>query len=141
MIVNVDIIFEKVGMIVDFSKMYLIGDVFLLVCWLVKIIYEVMWKGIEVVKSGVMLGDIGYVIQCWVEEYGYSVVREYCGYGIGQEMYEELQVLYYGCFGEGVVLQEGMVFIIELMVNQGDSCIKIKKDGWMVVICDKKFFV
>lgn len=79
------------------------------------------------VKPGATLGDIGHAIQRWVEEHGYSVVREYCGHGVGQEMHEEPQVLHYGRPGEGAVLQEGMVFTIEPMVNQGDSRIKTKK--------------
>lgn len=96
MIVNVDITLEKAGMIADSSKMYLIGDVSPLARRLVKTTYEAMWKGIEVVKPGATLGDIGHAIQRWVEEHGYSVVREYCGHGIGQEMHEEPQVLHYG---------------------------------------------
>lgn len=105
MIVNVDITLEKAGMIADSSKMYLIGDVSPLARRLVKTTYEAMWKGIEVVKPGATLGDIGHAIQCWVEEHGYSVVREYCGHGVGQEMHEEPQVLHYGRPGEGAVLQ------------------------------------
>ena len=138
MIVNVDITLEKAGMIADSSKMYLIGDVSPLARRLVKTTYEAMWKGIEVVKPGATLGDIGHAIQRWVEEHGYSVVREFCGHGVGQEMHEEPQVLHYGRPGEGAVLQEGMVFTIEPMVNQGDSRIKTKKDGWTVVTRDKK---
>ena len=125
-------------MIADSSKMYLIGDVSPLARRLVKTTYEAMWKGIEVVKPGATLGDIGHAIQRWVEDHGYSVVREYCGHGVGQEMHEEPQVLHYGRPGEGAVLQEGMVFTIEPMVNQGDSRIKTKKDGWTVVTRDKK---
>lgn len=85
MIVNVDITLEKAGMIADSSKMYLIGDVSPLARRLVKTTYEAMWKGIEVVKPGATLGDIGHAIQRWVEEHGYSVVREYCGHGVGQK--------------------------------------------------------
>ena len=137
-IVNVDITLEKDGLIADSSKMYLIGDVSPLARRLVKKTYEAMWKGIKVVRPGATLGDIGHAIQSYVESNGYSVVREYCGHGVGQEMHEEPQVLHYGKSGEGAVLREGMVFTIEPMVNQGDSRTKIKKDGWTVVTRDKK---
>ncbi|HFP9404102.1 TPA: type I methionyl aminopeptidase [Raoultella planticola] len=137
-IVNVDITLEKDGLIADSSKMYLIGDVSPLARRLVKKTYEAMWKGIKVVRPGATLGDIGHAIQNYVESNGYSVVREYCGHGVGQEMHEEPQVLHYGKPGEGAVLREGMVFTIEPMVNQGDSRTKIKKDGWTVVTRDKK---
>ncbi|MDG1643282.1 type I methionyl aminopeptidase [Klebsiella huaxiensis] len=138
MIVNVDITLEKGGLIADSSKMYLIGDVSPLARRLVKKTYEAMWKGIKVVKPGATLGDIGHAIQSYVESNGYSVVREYCGHGVGIEMHEDPQVLHYGKPGTGAVLEEGMVFTIEPMVNQGDSRIKNKKDGWTVVTRDKK---
>lgn len=137
-IVNVDITLENAGMIADSSKMYLIGEVSPLARRLVKATYEGMWKGIMAVKPGATLGDIGHAIQSYVESQGYSVVREYCGHGIGKEMHEEPQILHYGKPGEGPVLQEGMVFTIEPMINQGDSRIKTKKDGWTVVTRDKK---
>ncbi|POT55233.1 type I methionyl aminopeptidase [Citrobacter amalonaticus] len=138
MIVNVDITLEKDGLIADSSKMYMIGEVSPLARRLVKKTWEAMWQGIKVVKPGATLGDIGHAIQSYVESHGYSVVREYCGHGVGKEMHEEPQVLHYGKPGNGVVLREGMVFTIEPMVNQGDSKIKIKKDGWTVVTRDKK---
>ncbi|ENA0611818.1 type I methionyl aminopeptidase [Enterobacter bugandensis] len=137
-IVNVDITLEKDGLIADSSKMYLIGDVSPLARRLVKKTYEAMWRGIKAVKPGATLGDIGHAIQSYVEGNGYSVVREYCGHGVGKEMHEEPQVLHYGKPGEGAVLKEGMVFTIEPMVNQGHSRIKTKKDGWTVVTRDKK---
>jgi len=137
-IVNVDITLEKDGMIADSSKMYLIGDVSPLARRLVNKTYEAMWKGIKAVKPGATLGDIGHAIQTYAESNGYSVVREYCGHGIGKEMHEEPQVLHYGKPGTGEVLREGMVFTIEPMINQGDSKIKTKKDGWTVITRDKK---
>ncbi|MEE9956157.1 type I methionyl aminopeptidase [Enterobacter cloacae] len=137
-IVNVDITLEKNGMIADSSKMYLIGEVSPLARRLVKKTWEAMWLGIKAVKPGARLGDIGYAIQKHVEDNGYSIVREYCGHGIGAEMHEEPQVLNYGKPGTGVELKEGMVFTIEPMVNQGSSKIKTKKDGWTVVTRDKK---
>lgn len=137
-IVNVDITLEKGGLIADSSKMYLIGDVSPLARRLVDISQEAMWRGIKMVKPGATLGDIGHAIQTHAESNGYSIVREYCGHGIGKEMHEEPQVLHYGKPGTGEVLQAGMVFTIEPMVNQGSSKIKTKKDGWTVVTRDKK---
>lgn len=137
-IVNVDITLEKGGLIADSSKMYLIGDVSPLASRLVDISQEAMWLGIKMVKPGATLGDIGHAIQTHAESNGYSIVREYCGHGIGKEMHEEPQVLHYGKPGTGEVLQAGMVFTIEPMVNQGSSKIKTKKDGWTVVTRDKK---
>nr|WP_283247366.1 type I methionyl aminopeptidase [Halomonas boliviensis] len=137
-IVNVDITLEKDGFIADSSKMYLIGDVTPYAKRLVYKTYEALWQGIQAVKPGATLGDVGYAIQQYSEKYGYSVVREYCGHGIGREMHEEPQVLHYGKKGRGLVLKEGMVFTIEPMINQGKAKIKTKRDGWTVVTSDKK---
>ncbi|MDN3561915.1 type I methionyl aminopeptidase [Vreelandella neptunia] len=137
-IVNVDITLEKDGFIADSSKMYLIGEVTPYAKRLVDKTYEALWQGIEAVKPGATLGDVGYAIQQYAEKYGYSVVREYCGHGIGREMHEEPQVLHYGKKGRGLVLKEGMVFTIEPMINQGRAKIKTKRDGWTVVTSDKK---
>ncbi|MBT2773627.1 type I methionyl aminopeptidase [Halomonas sp. ISL-60] len=136
-IVNVDITLEKGGFIADSSKMYLIGDVTPYAKRLVDKTYEAMWQGIHAVKPGATLGDVGYAIQQHAEKHGYSVVREYCGHGIGREMHEEPQVLHYGKKGRGLVLKEGMVFTIEPMINQGRAKIKTKRDGWTVVTSDK----
>lgn len=137
-IINVDITLEKGGYIADSSKMYLIGEVSPLAKRLVDKTYEAMWQGIRAVKPGATLGDIGYAIQHYAEKHGYSVVREYCGHGIGQEMHEEPAVLHFGQPGKGLVLQEGMTFTIEPMINQGKAKVKQKKDGWTVVTSDKK---
>lgn len=137
-IVNVDITLEKGGFIADSSKMYLIGDVTPYAKRLVDKTYEAMWQGIYTVKPGATLGDVGYAIQQHAEKHGYSVVREYCGHGIGRDMHEEPQVLHYGKKGRGLVLKEGMVFTIEPMINQGRAKIKTKRDGWTVVTSDKK---
>lgn len=137
-IVNVDITLEKGGFIADSSKMYLIGKVSPLAERLVDKTYEAMWAGIRAVRPGATLGDIGYAIQSYVEKNGYSVVREYCGHGIGREMHEEPSVLHYGQQGKGRILQEGMTFTIEPMINQGKAKVKLKKDGWTVVTADKK---
>ncbi|RUO34800.1 type I methionyl aminopeptidase [Aliidiomarina soli] len=137
-IVNVDITLEKGGFIADSSKMYLIGDVSPLAKRLVDKTYAAMWEGIRVVKPGATLGDVGYAIQQYATRNGYSVVREYCGHGIGREMHEDPQVLHYGEKGKGLELREGMTFTIEPMINQGKAKIKTKRDGWTVVTSDKK---
>ncbi|MCB1666294.1 MAG: type I methionyl aminopeptidase [Pseudomonadales bacterium] len=137
-IVNVDITLEKGGFIADSSKMYMIGDVSPLARRLVDKTYEAMWEGIRAVRPGATLGDIGSTIQRYAERNGYSVVREYCGHGIGREMHEDPQVLHFGQPGKGLALQEGMTFTIEPMINQGRAKVKTKKDGWTVVTADKK---
>lgn len=137
-IVNVDITLEKGGYIADSSKMYQIGEVAPLAKRLVDRTYEAMWQGIRVVKPGATLGDVGHAIQHYAEKQGYSIVRDYCGHGIGREMHEEPAVLHFGRPGKGLVLQEGMTFTIEPMVNQGKAKVKTKKDGWTVVTSDKK---
>lgn len=137
-IVNVDITLEKNGFIADSSKMYCIGKVTPIAKKLVDTTYEAMWKGIETVKPGATLGDIGHAIQSHVEKEGFSVVRDYCGHGIGREMHEEPQVVHYGRKGTGMHLVPGMTFTIEPMINQGTYKTKQKKDGWTVVTRDKK---
>lgn len=137
-IINVDITLEQGGFIADSSKMYMIGNVTPTARRLVDKTYEAMWEGIRSVKPGATLGDIGHAIQSHAQKHGYSVVREYCGHGIGREMHEEPQVLHYGQLGKGLALQEGMVFTIEPMINQGKAKVKLKKDGWTVVTSDKK---
>ena len=137
-IVNVDITLEQGGFIADSSKMYLIGEVLPLAKRLVDKTYEAMWEGIRAVKPGATLGDVGHALQSYAEKQGYSVVREYCGHGIGREMHEEPQVLHYGHLGKGLVLEEGMTFTIEPMINQGKAKVKVKKDGWTVITNDKK---
>lgn len=137
-IINVDITLEKGGFIADSSKMYMIGDVMPLTKRLVDNTYEAMWAGIRMVKPGATLGDVGHAIQSHAEHHGYSVVREYCGHGIGREMHEQPEVLHYGRAGAGLVLEQGMTFTIEPMINQGKAKVKMKKDGWTVVTADKK---
>ncbi|MDO6541368.1 type I methionyl aminopeptidase [Photobacterium sanguinicancri] len=137
-IINLDITLEKNGYIADSSKMYMIGDVSPQARKLVKETYNALWKGIKQVKPGARLGDIGHAVQQHAESHGYSVVREYCGHGIGQEMHEDPKVLHVGRAGTGMVLKEGMTFTIEPMINQGTHRTKTKKDGWTVVTRDKK---
>jgi methionyl aminopeptidase len=97
-----------------------------------------MWKGIQAVKPGAHLGDVGHAIQTYAESFGYSIVRQYCGHGIGREMHEAPDVLHFGKPDTGIVLEPGMTFTIEPMINQGTSKTKLKKDGWTVVTKDQK---
>ncbi|MAD44196.1 MAG: type I methionyl aminopeptidase [Oceanospirillaceae bacterium] len=137
-IINCDITLEKNGYIADSSKMYCVGKTTPVAKRLVNTTYEAMWAGIRSVKPGATLGDIGHAIQKVAEGAGYSVVREYCGHGIGREMHEDPQVLHYGTPGTGVKLEPGMVFTIEPMINQGGHKLKHMKDGWTVITRDKK---
>lgn len=137
-IVNVDITLEKNGYIADSSKMYGIGSLSPLAQRLVDTTYEAMWKGIRAVRPGATLGDVGHAIQSHAEGAGFSVVRDFCGHGIGREMHEEPEVLHIGKPGEGVILEAGMVFTIEPMINQGRYHVKTKRDGWTVITRDKK---
>lgn len=137
-IVNVDITLEQGGFIADSSKMYLIGEVSPLAKRLVDKTYEAMWEGIRIVKPGATLGDIGNAIQRHAQKNGYTVVREYCGHGIGREMHEAPSVLHYGQQGKGMVLQEGMTFTIEPMINAGKAQSKVLGDQWTVVTRDRK---
>lgn len=135
-IVNFDVTLEKNGYIADSSKMYLVGEVNPAAKRLVRITYEAMWKGIRAVRPGARLGDIGSAIERHAKRNGYSVVREYCGHGIGREMNEQPQVLHFGTPGTGLVLREGMVFTIEPMINQGRRSVRTEADGWTVVTKD-----
>lgn len=137
-IVNIDITLEKNGFITDSSKMYVMPEAKPDARALVKVTTEAMWLGIKTVKPGAKLGDIGFTIQNYVGKFGYTVVKEYCGHGIGREMHEEPNVLHYGRPNTGLTLKEGMTFTIEPMINQGTARVKTKKDGWTVVTKDKK---
>ena len=137
-IVNFDITLEKNGYIADSSKTYLCGEVSAQAKRLVQVTYEAMWKGIRAVRPGARLGDVGHAIEQHALKHGYSVVKEYCGHGIGREMHEPPQVLHWGKPKTGLVLQEGMVFTIEPMLNQGRRDVETEDDGWTVVTCDGK---
>jgi methionyl aminopeptidase len=136
-IVNVDITVIKDGYHGDTSKMFLVGEPSVLARRLVNVTREAMFRGIRAVHPGATLGDIGHAIQQFVESQGYSVVREYCGHGIGREFHEDPQVLHYGKPGEGLMLLPGMCFTIEPMVNAGKRFIKLQPDGWTVVTKDR----
>lgn len=137
-IVNFDITLEKNGFIADSSKTYLVGNVSPAARRLVRATYEAMWQGIHAVRPGARLGDVGHAIERHAKRNGYSVVREYCGHGIGREMHEEPQVLHFGRPGTGLPLREGMVFTIEPMLNEGRREVRTEPDGWTVVTVDGK---
>lgn len=137
-IINLDITLEKNGFIADSSKTYLVGNVPPAARRLAKVAQEAMWQGIRQVRPGAHLGDIGFAIERHTKKHGYTVVREYCGHGIGREMHEEPSVLNFGRPGTGVKLREGMTFTIEPMVNQGSRMVETEDDGWTVVTRDGK---
>lgn len=137
-IVNFDITLEKNGFIADSSKTYLVGNALPAARRLVRVAREAMWQGIRQVRPGAHLGDIGFAIERHAKRNGYSVVREFCGHGIGREMHEEPQILNFGRPGTGMKLREGMVFTVEPMVNQGGRKVSTADDGWTVVTNDGK---
>ncbi len=134
-IVNVDITVIYEGFYGDSSKMFCIGEVKPFAKRLVDTTQQALYAGIRQVKPGATLGDIGHAIQSVAHQQGYSVVREYCGHGIGQKMHEDPQVLHYGQAGQGMKLQAGMTFTIEPMINQGKADVKhLQKGGWMIAV-------
>ncbi len=137
-IVNLDITLEKNGFIADSSKTYLVGAVAPAARRLVRVAEEAMWKGIAQVRAGARLGDVGAAIDRHAKQHGYAVVRDFCGHGIGREMHEAPEVLNYGRPGSGAVLQEGMTFTVEPMVNQGTRKVVTSDDGWRVETGDGK---
>lgn len=136
-ILNIDITVIKDGYHGDTSKMFFIGEPSILARRLVDITQQAMWIGIAEVRPGARLGDIGQAIQDFVEGHHFSVVREYCGHGIGREFHEDPQVLHYGQRGTGIELQAGMCFTIEPMVNAGKRHVKLLPDRWTVVSKDR----
>ena len=137
-IVNVDVtVITKDGWYGDNSRMFEIGEVSIAAKRLNALTFESMWLGIDQVKPGARLGDIGHAIQKFIEGHGLSVVREFCGHGIGQNFHEDPQVLHYGRPGTGTELVPGMTFTIEPMVNIGRRDIKEMPDGWTIVTKDR----
>ena len=135
-IINIDVTVIKDGWYGDTSKMYQVGTVASHAERLIKVSQECMYKGIEMVRPGVRLGDIGHAIQTHAEANYYTVVRDYCGHGIGPEFHQEPQILHYGRPGTGLELLEGMTFTIEPMINAGKHQTKLKRDGWTVETLD-----
>ena len=134
--VNIDVTVIRDGFHGDTSRMYFVGKPAPHAKNLAQTCFEAMWKGIEIVRPGAHLGDIGHAIQQFVEGREYSVVREYCGHGIGKIYHEDPQVLHYGEPGTGLELRTGMTFTIEPMVNAGKRHVKLLSDGWTVVTKD-----
>jgi methionyl aminopeptidase len=137
-IVNIDVTVELDGWNGDTSRMFYVGDkISVKSRKLVDVTYEAMMRGIEMVKPGVTLGDIGHTIQKFAESKGFSVVRDFCGHGVGRTMHEPPEVLHFGRPGAGLELKEGMFFTIEPMINVGKFETKILQDGWTAVTRDK----
>ncbi len=136
-IINVDVTTIIDGWHGDTSKTFYVGKPKVRAQKLTEVAREALQIGIDVVKPGATLGDIGYAIQSFVEKNRFSVVREYCGHGIGRVFHEEPQVVHFGKQGEGMEIKEGMVFTIEPMVNAGKHTVKVLNDGWTVVTRDR----
>ena len=138
-IVNIDVTAIKNGWHGDTSRMYSVGDISVKSKNLISTTYNSMMKAISIVKKGINLGDIGETIQTYVEEKGFSVVRDYCGHSIGKTLHAPPKILHYGKKGEGEKLKEGMIFTIEPMINTGSYDTKLLNDGWTAVTKDKSF--
>ena len=135
-IVNIDVTVIKDGWHGDTSRMFYLGTPSIQAKRLVETTFEAMWRGIRAVKPGARLGDIGHTIQEFAEGHHFSVVREFCGHGIGRQFHEEPQVVHYGRPGTGMQLQPGMIFTIEPMINAGRAAIRALADGWTIVTAD-----
>jgi len=135
-IVNLDITVIKDGFHGDTSRMFFVGPAPIQAKRLVDVTYECMWLGIRSIAPGRTLGDIGHAIQSHAESHGFSVVREFCGHGIGRKFHEEPQILHYGRPGTGLTLKPGMIFTVEPMINAGKPDIRPMADGWTIVTKD-----
>ena len=136
-IINIDVTVIRDGFHGDTSRMYTVGNTAILARRLMSTCHEAMWHGIRQVKPGARLGDIGYAVQSYAEANNFSVVREYCGHGIGRVYHEDPQVLHYGKPGTGLELLEGMTFTVEPMINAGRRDVRLLPDGWTVVTKDQ----
>jgi methionyl aminopeptidase len=136
-IVNIDVSPIVDGWFGDSSRMFFVGDVKIKAQRLVEHTYRAMMKGIEAVKPGATLGDVGYAIQSYAESHRFSVVRDFCGHGIGRVFHQAPNVMHFGEPGEGMILEPGMIFTIEPMINAGRYETKILDDGWTAVTRDK----
>jgi methionyl aminopeptidase len=135
-IVNIDVTVIKDGYHGDSSRMFAVGKPTVQGARVIEVARQAMWRGIDVVRPGCRLGDIGHAVQAYTEEHNCSIVREYCGHGIGRVFHEDPQVLHYGRPGTGIELREGMTFTIEPMVNAGARHVRLLADGWTVVTKD-----
>ena len=136
-IINIDVTAIVNNWHGDTSRMFFIGDVSVKSKNLILATYESMMKAISIIKDGIHLGDIGETIQTYVEKKGFSVVRDFCGHGIGKTFHEPPNILHYAKRGEGIKLKEGMIFTVEPMINEGIYKTKLLKDGWTAVTKDK----
>ncbi len=134
---NIDVTVIKDGYFGDTSRMFMVGEGSILAKRLVQTTFDCMWLGIDQIKPGAHLGDIGHAIQKHAEAQGYSVVREYCGHGVGKVFHEDPQVLHYGRPGTGIELQAGMIFTVEPMINAGRRDIRTMPDQWTVKTRDR----
>ena len=135
-VLNIDVTPTVDGWHGDTSRMFYVGDVGVKAKRLIDVTYDALMKGIEVVRPGATVGDIGHAIQSFVSPFRYSIVRDFCGHGLGRVFHDAPNILHFGNPGEGAVLQEGMFFTIEPMVNIGGADVKILKDGWTAVTKD-----
>lgn len=136
-VLNIDVTVIKDGWHGDTSRMFYVGEPSVLARRLSEVTYECMWLGIEQVRAGAFLGDIGAAIQAHADKFGYSVVREFCGHGVGASFHEDPQVLHYGKAGTGVQMEAGMIFTVEPMINAGRRDIREMPDGWTIVTRDR----
>lgn len=136
-VVNIDVTVIKNGFHGDTSKMFFVGEPSIQARRLTQVSHECLKLGIEMVKPGIRLGDIGHAIQRHAENHSFSVVREYCGHGIGRTFHEEPQVLHYGAPGTGMIIEPGMTFTIEPMINAGKRHVKLLPDKWTVITKDR----
>ncbi len=135
-VLNIDVTVIKDGFHGDSSRMYFVGEPSIQARRLCEVTYECMWIGIANVRPGARLGDLGAAIQAHAEKHGYSVVREFCGHGIGRKFHEDPQILHYGKTGTGLQLEAGMTFTVEPMINAGKPAIRELADGWTIVTKD-----
>jgi methionyl aminopeptidase len=135
-VVNIDVTVIRDGFHGDSSRMYYVGDPSIQARRLCDVTYECMWVGIANVRPGARLGDVGAAIQAHAESHGFSVVREFCGHGIGRKFHEDPQILHYGKAGTGLQLEAGMTFTVEPMINAGKPAIRELADGWTIVTKD-----
>jgi len=135
-IVNIDVTVIKDGFHGDTSRMFYVGEPAIQARRLVDVTHESMWRGIAQIRPGALLGDLGHAIQSHAESHGYSIVREFCGHGIGRKFHEDPQVLHYGRPGTGLRLEPGMTFTVEPMINAGRPAIRELADGWTIVTKD-----
>ena len=134
---NIDVTAIIDGWHGDTSRMYLAGDVSLKARRLVDVTYEAMMRGIGAVKPSALTGDLGHAIQAYAEAHSYSVVRDFCGHGLGRVFHDAPNILHYGQAGKGVAFREGMIFTVEPMINAGKWQVKLKPDGWTAVTKDR----